>query len=107
MVALTAMLVLAAFFTQTSNTIPKTAYLKLIDVWYLVLICQVFAIIVSLVYVENLRLKYNLNTVDISFLRPFKSNDHRFRKANRLCKVFFPAITVAIIITFLITGTVS
>ncbi|XP_045134426.1 ligand-gated ion channel 50-like [Portunus trituberculatus] len=62
MVALTAMLVLAAFFTQTSNTIPKTAYLKLIDVWYLVLICQVFAIIVSLVYVENLRLRYKLNT---------------------------------------------
>ncbi|MPC80869.1 hypothetical protein E2C01_075463 [Portunus trituberculatus] len=106
MVALTAMLVLAAFFTQTSNTIPKTAYLKLIDVWYLVLICQVFAIIVSLVYVENLRLRYKFNTVEISILRPFESKNLHFHKANRFCKVFFPVITAAILITFLIAGTV-
>ncbi|KAK8400182.1 hypothetical protein O3P69_003107 [Scylla paramamosain] len=75
MVALTAMLVLAAFFTQTSNTIPKTAYLKLIDVWYLVLICHVFAIIVSLVYVENLRLRYKLNThSEIPLMKGIRDN---------------------------------
>ncbi|KAG7155949.1 Glutamate-gated chloride channel-like 8 [Homarus americanus] len=56
MVTLTSMLVLAGFFAQTSQSNPKTSYLKLIDVWYLVLICEVFGIIVALVYVENLRL---------------------------------------------------
>ncbi|ROT70082.1 hypothetical protein C7M84_011652 [Penaeus vannamei] len=35
MVSITAMLVLVALFQQTSSTILKTTYLKLIDVWYM------------------------------------------------------------------------
>ena len=57
MVSLTSLLVLATFFTQTSQSIPKTSYLKLIDVWFVALIFEDFAIILSLVYVETLRLK--------------------------------------------------
>ncbi|KAK8394760.1 hypothetical protein O3P69_005914 [Scylla paramamosain] len=49
-------LVLASFFSQGSLTIPKTSYLKLIDVWYVSLISQVFIVIISLVLIENLRL---------------------------------------------------
>ncbi|XP_042216601.1 glycine receptor subunit alpha-2-like [Homarus americanus] len=57
MVSLTSLLVLAAFFSQTSLTIPKTSYLKLIDVWYVALISYVFFVIISLIFVENLRLR--------------------------------------------------
>ncbi|XP_050710000.1 uncharacterized protein LOC126994762 [Eriocheir sinensis] len=57
MVSLTSLLVLATFFTQTSQNIPKTSYLKLIDVWFVALIFGDFCIIMSLVYVETLRLK--------------------------------------------------
>nr|XP_045619273.1 uncharacterized protein LOC123771045 [Procambarus clarkii] len=57
MVSLTSLLVLATFFTQTSQSIPKTSYLKLIDVWFVVLISEDFAMIVALVYIEFLRLK--------------------------------------------------
>ena len=57
MVSLTSLLVLATFFTQTSQSIPKTSYLKLIDVWFVALIFEDFAIILSLVYVETLRMK--------------------------------------------------
>ncbi|MCL4130380.1 UNVERIFIED_CONTAM: hypothetical protein GTU68_051643 [Idotea baltica] len=32
-VALTALLVLSSLFTQTSNSLPKTSYFKLVDVW--------------------------------------------------------------------------
>lgn len=57
MVSLTSQLVLASFFSQGSLIIPKTSYLKLIDVWYVSLISQVFVIIVSLVFVEIFRLQ--------------------------------------------------
>ncbi|XP_066941401.1 LOW QUALITY PROTEIN: uncharacterized protein [Macrobrachium rosenbergii] len=57
MVSLTSLLVLAALFSQTSQSIPKTAYLKLIDVWYICLITYDFLIIVDLVVIENLRLQ--------------------------------------------------
>ncbi|XP_050706082.1 uncharacterized protein LOC126991371 [Eriocheir sinensis] len=57
MVSLTSLLVLATYFTQTSQTIPKTSYLKLIDVWFVALITLDFGVILSLVYVETLRIK--------------------------------------------------
>ncbi|XP_063851371.1 uncharacterized protein LOC135094854 [Scylla paramamosain] len=57
MVSLTSLLVLATFFTQTSQSIPKTSYLKLIDVWFVTVIFLDFAMIISIVYVEILRLR--------------------------------------------------
>lgn len=60
MVSLTSLLVLATYFTQTSQNIPKTSYLKLIDIWFVALISQDFCIIMSLVYVETLRLRDRL-----------------------------------------------
>ncbi|KAK3890850.1 hypothetical protein Pcinc_005212 [Petrolisthes cinctipes] len=57
MVSLTSLLVLATFFSQGSLTIPKTAYLKLIDVWYVALITQVFLVVMSVVLVEYFRLR--------------------------------------------------
>ncbi|KAG7166825.1 Glutamate-gated chloride channel-like 16, partial [Homarus americanus] len=65
MVSLTSLLVLATVFTQTSQSIPKTSYLKLIDVWFVVLISEDFAIIVSLVYIEVLRLRHPTNTIKV------------------------------------------
>lgn len=61
MVSLTSLLVLAALFSQTSQSIPKTAYLKHIDVWYIVLISYDFLIIVVLVIIENIRLRVGLS----------------------------------------------
>lgn len=104
MVALTTMLVLAAFFTQTSNTIPKTSYLKLVDVWYLVLICQVFAIIVSLVYVENLRLRLELNKVHVTFQQTNLMIHLSSEKANRFCLVFYSLVTISILGIFICVG---
>ncbi|CAL4096601.1 unnamed protein product, partial [Meganyctiphanes norvegica] len=45
MVSVTALLVEAAFFTQVSSSIPKTAYLKLIDIWCLFCIIIIFFMI--------------------------------------------------------------
>ncbi|XP_042220595.1 uncharacterized protein LOC121865318 [Homarus americanus] len=59
MVSLTSLLVLAALFSQTSQSIPKTAYLKLIDLWFVFLIVVEFVIVLVLVIVENMRLRKN------------------------------------------------
>lgn len=55
MVSLTSLLVLVTFFTDTSQSIPKTAYFKLIDVWFMSLMFEDFFIILSIIYVEELR----------------------------------------------------
>ncbi|XP_069188985.1 uncharacterized protein [Procambarus clarkii] len=54
MVALTSLLVLASLFAQTSIAIPRTAYLKLIDVWFVFCICMDFFMVVMLVVTDVL-----------------------------------------------------
>ncbi|XP_047495013.1 uncharacterized protein LOC125043107 [Penaeus chinensis] len=57
MVSLTSLLVLVTFFSQTSQSIPKTSYVKLIDAWYLSLIAEDLLAIMALVYIERMRLR--------------------------------------------------
>ncbi|XP_042233824.1 uncharacterized protein LOC121874013 isoform X1 [Homarus americanus] len=114
MVSLTSLLVLAALFTQTSQSIPKTAYLKLIDIWYVTLIIADFLIIVMLVVIENHRLHESItgdsssrvfhNTHKITpvesagHLTPAKDFDDKkngsstARKMNTISKWSFPVL---------------
>ncbi|RXG53091.1 Glycine receptor subunit alpha-2 [Armadillidium vulgare] len=46
MVSLTALLVLAALFSQSSNTSVRTSYYKLLDIWYVVSIFYSFMIVI-------------------------------------------------------------
>ncbi|ROT80481.1 CRE-MOD-1 protein [Penaeus vannamei] len=55
MVSITAMLVLVALFSQTSSTIPRTTYLKYIDVWYMFYIVLDFIMIILLVVINYVR----------------------------------------------------
>lgn len=113
MVSLTSQLVLASFFSQGSLTIPKTSYLKLIDVWYVSLISQVFVVIVSLVLIEVLRLRGlrgsdGIKTVHVTPVNSMKV-PHSFpelspiNKADRLNAIFiflFPTIFFSFITYF-------
>lgn len=54
MVALTTLLVLYTLFNSTSNALPDTAYIKMIDVWFLYCISVLFVIIIVHVAVEHL-----------------------------------------------------
>ncbi|XP_037803970.1 probable ligand-gated ion channel 46 [Penaeus monodon] len=65
MVSLTSLLVLVTFFTDTSQSIPKTAYFKLIDVWFMSLMFEDFFVILSIVYVEYVHRR----TLPGSFIR--------------------------------------
>ena len=45
MVSLTSLLVLASLLTQTSESLPKTSYFKMVDIWLFSCILTIFLII--------------------------------------------------------------
>ncbi|XP_068220335.1 uncharacterized protein [Palaemon carinicauda] len=44
-VALTSQLVLSSLYTQTSNSLPKTSYFKLVDIWLFFAIVMIFIVV--------------------------------------------------------------
>nr|XP_045615865.1 uncharacterized protein LOC123768987 isoform X1 [Procambarus clarkii] len=50
--ALTVLLVLASLFTQTSTSLPKTSYFKMVDVWLLFSISLIFFVIIYHVVID-------------------------------------------------------
>ncbi|XP_068220245.1 uncharacterized protein [Palaemon carinicauda] len=44
-VALTSLLVLSSLYTQTSNSLPKTSYFKLVDIWLFFAIVMIFIVV--------------------------------------------------------------
>ena len=100
MVSLTSLLVLASLFSQTSETIPKTAYLKLIDVWYIFLIVFDFLVIMDVVIIEYIRLNNNPNNNQISSIKNSNSVKDRIQKLNRYSKIIFCIILLAFLFCF-------
>lgn len=130
MVSLTSLLVLAALFSQTSQSIPKTAYLKHIDVWYIVLITIDFLIIIILVIIENLRMMESPSSSSRMFVQVAPASEYKDQKGigfsransrqagnrcvfwsamkvNRGSIVFLPVATIVFCLVFFITGFIT
>ena len=107
MVSLTAMLVLVSFFSKTSEYIPRTSYLKLIDIWFVFLITYNFGVIISMVIIEKIRFKTMVVQEKENFKSCKTSKDTpnwktKFsEKMNDVSKLFFMFILVAFMIYFL------
>ncbi|CAL4175541.1 unnamed protein product, partial [Meganyctiphanes norvegica] len=71
MVSLTALLVLATLFTQITGTTPKTAYLKLLDIWFVATILINFTIVVLLVIINYFKMR---EASTANRVVPFKTN---------------------------------
>ena len=67
MVSLTSLLVLSTLFSQVSSNLPKTSYLKLVDIWFIISIFYCFSIILTHVLVE-VHHKYS-NPTEIAIAR--------------------------------------
>ncbi|XP_064087346.1 ligand-gated ion channel 50-like [Macrobrachium nipponense] len=52
-VSLTGLLVEAAFFMQTSSSIPQTAYIKMIDIWFMFCIVYFFLLMTALLLINK------------------------------------------------------
>ena len=58
-VSLTSLLVLSTFFSQVAAGLPKTSYMKLIDIWFMGSIVINFFIVTLLVLIEQFRIRNN------------------------------------------------
>ena len=54
-VNLTAMLVLTTIFIDVSNNLPKTSYMKMIDIWLLFSLLLPFTVVLTHTYMDTLR----------------------------------------------------
>lgn len=55
MVSLTSLLVLAALFTQASDTSVRTPYFKFLDIWYVVLIIFAFTVVIVNIMINGIK----------------------------------------------------
>ena len=104
MVSLTSLLVLASLFSQTSETIPKTAYLKLIDIWYIVLIMFDFLVIMDVVIIEHIRLGINSSQTRFSSVKKTKPDEMFIQKMNKYSEIIFCIILIIFLVTFASIG---
>ncbi|KAK4320578.1 hypothetical protein Pmani_008582 [Petrolisthes manimaculis] len=74
-VALTSLLVLSQLYTQTSNSLPKTSYFKLVDVWLFFSIVMIFIVVM----LQTL--------IDLS-QQPILKDSKILRFTNRLAEIF-------------------
>ncbi|KAK7068950.1 hypothetical protein SK128_012112 [Halocaridina rubra] len=107
MVALTALLVEAAFFTQMSSSIPQTAYLKLVDIWFVYCIISLFLVVVTVAFLNwckkcapgwALRVsKYSSGTED----RLANRRTALAVRLNILCRLVCPILTALFFVVYL------
>ncbi|XP_076062306.1 uncharacterized protein LOC143037664 [Oratosquilla oratoria] len=57
LLSLASMLIQASFFAQTSQLVPRTSYLKLIDIWFLFVITASCTVLSLIVVIERLRVQ--------------------------------------------------
>ncbi|XP_071547714.1 glutamate-gated chloride channel-like [Panulirus ornatus] len=103
-VSLTTLLVLYTLFSQTNSSLPKTAYIKMVDVWFFLCICKLFTIIIFHVYVEKLSDTVRGNVVRVGPVAKVASAQQRALQVMRsrivplallLCLVVFWGVMVA------------
>ncbi|XP_042893170.1 uncharacterized protein LOC122267207 [Penaeus japonicus] len=111
MVSLTAMLVLAALFAQATDSYVRTPYFKLIDIWYAVLICLCFFVVITNVIVNALRLRKD-SYVEVLTREESHGKMARVklvrlsaRKFNMVCEVVLIVLFVVLLLLFTLSAT--
>ena len=86
MVSLTALLVLTSLFSQIGVLVPKTSYVKMVDIWFLACISSNFLMIALQVVIAVLHVK-------VQYLRK-KKEKLTSKQLNRYCKIWIPIVLV-------------
>ncbi|XP_071512683.1 glutamate-gated chloride channel alpha-like [Panulirus ornatus] len=104
MVSLTALLVLAALFTQASSSSVKTPYYKLLDVWYAALILLCFIVVIVNASVHSLRQKKG-GSVKVSPMLGQIHYDQSYRRAvicNLVSKIVVIILFLSLVTLFVL-----
>ena len=98
---LTSMLVLTTIFIDVSNNLPKTSYMKMIDVWLLFNLLQPFIVVLTHTNMDTLRAEndeQNLND---------KEEARKAKKLNsmrRFALIYNPILVVIFVIIYWVVG---
>ena len=71
----TALLVIATLITAVKSDLPKTSYMKFIDIWFLWHVVSVFAIIVYHILLERMRIYLETATEAENQVLNFRDDD--------------------------------
>ncbi|KAK4305077.1 hypothetical protein Pmani_023021 [Petrolisthes manimaculis] len=109
MASLTALLVLAALFTQASSNYVKTTYFKLIDLWYCTFILLCFSTVACNVIINSLLTVSKCNSVKPSDIPTIHSTTtqgyRRARACNLASLVVFFLVFVGLVVGFILYAT--
>lgn len=93
-VSLTTLLVLYTFFNQASSSLPNTAYIKMIDVWFFFCTILLFFIILIHVVVEC------LDTESVVHVNPLFLKQSPYVTAETLLRVVRLVVVPVIVLVF-------
>ncbi|XP_042879066.1 uncharacterized protein LOC122257689 [Penaeus japonicus] len=109
MVSLTAMLVLAALFSQATSSYVRTPYFKLIDIWYAVIIALCFIVVLVNVGVNRVRLQgcpyQPITQGEGENSKSLAKETGRADRTNMLCKVIILAVFGSLVAVFVMFAT--
>ena len=95
------MLVLTTIFIDVSNSLPKTSYLKMIDVWLLFNLLQPFVVVLTHTYMDTLRPENEDEThLDKKNVRNAKKLD----SVRRFALIYNPIIVMIFVIIYWLVG---
>ncbi|XP_047500854.1 uncharacterized protein LOC125046895 [Penaeus chinensis] len=105
MVSLTAMLVLAALFSQATDSYVKTPYFKLIDIWYATIIALCFIIVLVNLGVNRVRLHGCSQQLSIESecenLKIAPKGRGKVDMINMICKILIILVFVMFVVVFI------
>ena len=94
MVSLTALLVLTGFFAQANSNTVQTPYLKLLDIWYAVLIFCTFLNVVIVSVLNSLKFKMKANIASCSAFKMYGEKDSVKKKILKYNYIAFAILIV-------------
>ena len=95
------MLVLTTIFIDVSNSLPKTSYLKMIDVWLLFNLLQPFVVVLTHTYMDILRPEDEDQT---RFDKKSVRNAKKLDSLRRFALIYNPIIVMIFVIIYWLIG---
>ena len=99
MVALTSMLVMYTLYQSISATLPKTAYLKMIDYWLLGGLIIPFIVFNVLIVIDILLLR-NHSGVEVTTESGVNNVNIKAKRALHICRISIPIVTFLIVLVY-------
>ena len=100
-VNLTSMLVLTTIFIDVSNNLPKTSYMKMIDVWLLVNLLLPFMVVLTHTYMDTLRVDEDKDNIESRMAR---KRSRRLTFLRKFSLVYNPIIVLSFALVYWVAG---